>query len=790
MQQTNQQAPPHILQFSNNSTVTLNEEQFRVVTSPQSENQRILASAGSGKTTTITARIAYLIEHYNVSPNRILLVTFSRAAAQEMHARLIRLIGPQPIHVGTFHSLSLHILRTHAPTTLRDQPFIDELPHRLTDWLQTDKGRKWVTTLSAIIVDEFQDINAIQWLLLTLLHHRYASMTIVGDDAQNIYTWRGSSVDYILNFHNRVPRTTDYQLCRNYRSTAAIVSVANSIMRFIPTLPYKQKMVAITQSGPRPQVHFFYRASEEYEWITRNIDTEYRTQTTSTFAVLARNNYDLYKIEEYLHKRALPYTLLTSYSPNERHQITRRITLSTIHASKGLEWDTVYFMNLHDDTFPSRKTDEDIISERRLFYVGVTRARTSLLFTYSRHERALSRFVREIPRPFLTFHNIASYQLLPDQQHTSYPSVADIVASLDGDDWHSLRRSGALPDFIAPTSQETIYRFAELFSVPEFVKNLDIRDTWFKLIDWIFLRELACQTDAMQSLRTAEVDTTLLTLRIYKEDYAFWLEYEAEFEHLVHHFLPHSPRLPAIEYADLVCYVQTKFPYLVQGPWTTKHLVQASVIISKIRGQLRPLRHAGYDLSEFRFGCTRNSVPTESRPFVLASWHAVSASQPYASTQDLLPDLWYLAALSSVAEGRNIPLYQKAEVTPFLLTGRMPEISEAIVTAVQRWIPSLSSPALSVDCVPEQSIKPFTFQLLTDTTAFATYFDPVAEPSADDKIVLLLKVFLYNQKHTQPLSQMAFINLATGLIRYYSLTPQIFEQASIIWKKGRSKLEL
>ena len=71
----------HILEFSQGS-VTLNEEQYKVVTSPVSENQRILASAGSGKTTTITARIAYLVEYYDIDPSKILLVTFSRAASQ------------------------------------------------------------------------------------------------------------------------------------------------------------------------------------------------------------------------------------------------------------------------------------------------------------------------------------------------------------------------------------------------------------------------------------------------------------------------------------------------------------------------------------------------------------------------------------------------------------------------------------------------------------------------------------------------------------------------------------
>ena len=79
----------YTLEFSH-GTVTLNEEQFRVVTSPSHENQRILASAGSGKTTTITARIAYLVQNDNIHPSTILLVSFSRSAAQEMIHRVHR----------------------------------------------------------------------------------------------------------------------------------------------------------------------------------------------------------------------------------------------------------------------------------------------------------------------------------------------------------------------------------------------------------------------------------------------------------------------------------------------------------------------------------------------------------------------------------------------------------------------------------------------------------------------------------------------------------------------------
>ena len=122
----------YLLEFTKGS-VQLNEEQYQVVTSPPSENQRILASAGSGTTTTITARIAYLVEEYRIPPNRILLVSFSRSAAQEMIHRVHRLIGPVAMYAGTFHALSAQILREQVPTQMRDQPFVDELPYRLAE---------------------------------------------------------------------------------------------------------------------------------------------------------------------------------------------------------------------------------------------------------------------------------------------------------------------------------------------------------------------------------------------------------------------------------------------------------------------------------------------------------------------------------------------------------------------------------------------------------------------------------------------------------------------------------
>ena len=197
---------------------------------------RILASAGSGKTTTLTARIAHLLTTVSppASPSEIILLTFTHNAAQVMRERLEALIGARRILCGTFHALSQQILREQAPETLRDVYHVDELPLKALDWLSTPAGRVWIAGIRWIFIDEFQDINDTQFAFIRALHHPAATVTIVGDDAQNIYSWRGSCVDYILNFHRRFPDVADFQLATNYRSTAAIVAVANSINHRLP----------------------------------------------------------------------------------------------------------------------------------------------------------------------------------------------------------------------------------------------------------------------------------------------------------------------------------------------------------------------------------------------------------------------------------------------------------------------------------------------------------------------------------------------------------------------------
>lgn len=777
----------HILEFSHGS-VELNEEQYKVVTSPVSENQRILASAGSGKTTTITARIAYLVEYYDIDPSKILLVTFSRAAAQEMIHRVHKLIGYVNMYAGTFHGLAAQILRDMAPKMVMDQPFIDELPYRLVKWLETERAQKWVQRFRTIIVDEFQDINDIQWQLLKGFYHQWATMSIVGDDAQNIYTWRGSSVDFILNFHNNIPRVKDYQLCMNYRSTEAIVTIANSIMRFIPTLPFKEKMVAHARGGRKPEVHFFFRASDEYDWIVNSLEKFIKQFTgpgsqNFNFAVISRYNHDLFKIEERLHLKGIPYNLCTNYDPERSKEHNKKVTLTTIHASKGLEWDIVFFMNLHDDVFPSRKGDDEIVCERRLFYVAATRAKKGLYMTYSRHERSLSRFVREIPRPFLKFHNIASFKLSTNEAAASMMSIEDMIRGFDGADWNDLREKNYVPA-INNIKTESIYQFGKMFSMPEWVRQYDARETWLEMIRWISLRECAIHQNNLVELITPEVSEALLTLRIYKEDIEFWEDYEAELEHLVHKFLKHTPQMPAVEYHQLDEYVKTKLRHL---NWTVQDMTHALMIIAKIRGQLRPMRHHGFDLNEFNFGLVRNSVPTELRTEVLGSWHAILDKNK--KTHDILGDIWRISSIKSIIEGRNIPLYQYSTIFPYLFQEEQQNIVKAIETAVPLWIVSQENPSFNF-LFEVEGIRPIQFDIMTEKCAYYVFFDPNFVPSTEDKILLLLKQYAYEEIYDRSLEAMGFLNAATGMVIQYEITPTIREQLSQMWLYLQTKYNL
>ena len=317
----------------------LNPQQLAAVTAPPGP-ALVIAGAGSGKTRTLTYRVAYLLEQ-GIPADRILLLTFTNKAAGEMMRRVADLLGRElrELWGGTFHSIGARVLRSHAdllgyrrdftildrddskdlikaciadagietkgthfpkPDVLNEifsladnthksvrellnEQFVylfdrhkgdsdlDEQIPRISDlyakrkratnamdfddllalWLKllqehADVREHYQSRFQFILVDEYQDTNKLQSDLIDLLAAKHHNVTVVGDDAQSIYAWRGANFANILEFPKRYPGAKVFKIETNYRSTPEILQVANAsisanVNQFTKTLAPSRK---------------------------------------------------------------------------------------------------------------------------------------------------------------------------------------------------------------------------------------------------------------------------------------------------------------------------------------------------------------------------------------------------------------------------------------------------------------------------------------------------------------------------------------------------------------------
>ncbi|HLF19178.1 MAG TPA: ATP-dependent helicase [Bacteroidota bacterium] len=295
----------------------LNPAQYEAVTSLDGPHL-IIAGAGTGKTNTVVYRVAYLVE-LGVKPDAILLLTFTRKAAQDMLRRAAILLDSRCENVagGTFHSFANNILRKYGTiigyernytildqtdaedvvnllrTRLRydtkekrfprketlydlysrslntltpmkdilaeDYPHYLELEadianvhqaytiykkeHNLMDYddllvnlvklLRKDESVRTALSIryKYIMVDEYQDTNKIQSEIVKLLAFKHQNVMVVGDDAQSIYAFRGSTIKNILEFPKEFADCKIIKLEENFRSTQPILNLANEILK-------------------------------------------------------------------------------------------------------------------------------------------------------------------------------------------------------------------------------------------------------------------------------------------------------------------------------------------------------------------------------------------------------------------------------------------------------------------------------------------------------------------------------------------------------------------------------
>ncbi len=173
-----------------------------------------------------------------------------------------------------------------------------------------------------ILVDEYQDTNKAQFTLVTMLASKYGNITVVGDNDQGIYSFRGADISNILNFEHDFPGTKIIKLEQNYRCTENILNVANAVIKNNET-KYVKKLWTQNEEGKKPTVYVGKDEYDEARYIVSQINSLKREEyyKYSDFTVLYRMNTQSRAIEDILRREDIPYKIVGGLKFYERKEI-------------------------------------------------------------------------------------------------------------------------------------------------------------------------------------------------------------------------------------------------------------------------------------------------------------------------------------------------------------------------------------------------------------------------------------------------------------------------------------
>lgn len=364
----------------------------------------VLAGAGSGKTRVVTFRIARLIQS-GISPDRILAVTFTNKAANEMQERIAKLLGKRAKvkpQISTFHSQCVKILRRQIPRLGYPEKFVicdrgdqeslarqalneikvsgellkpSDLLYLISQWkcksVRPESASSKATTdrehLAAmayrryqrsmknagavdfddllllteelftshedvrleeagrfdhLLVDEYQDTNGSQYRIVKALAKDHTNLCVVGDDDQSIYGWRGAEVQHILRFTRDWPTASVIRLMTNYRSTSAILNMANRVITLNKQRHDKQ-LEADRPGGEQPKIMQYANEEDEARGVVTDIQNRCQEPGIEPrdFCILFRTNEQPRAFETELRKQKVPYTLIGGSSFYDRKEV-------------------------------------------------------------------------------------------------------------------------------------------------------------------------------------------------------------------------------------------------------------------------------------------------------------------------------------------------------------------------------------------------------------------------------------------------------------------------------------
>lgn len=174
-----------------------------------------------------------------------------------------------------------------------------------------------------VLVDEYQDTNGCQYRIIKALAIDHRNLCVVGDDDQSIYGWRGAEVRHILNFKNDWPEATMVRLEDNYRSTDAILQMANRLIVF-NSHRHEKTLRAARPNGQPPRILQFASEAEEAKGVVEEIGGRLdgdRTLKPGDFAILFRTNEQPRPFEMELRRCKLPYVITGSQSFFDRKEV-------------------------------------------------------------------------------------------------------------------------------------------------------------------------------------------------------------------------------------------------------------------------------------------------------------------------------------------------------------------------------------------------------------------------------------------------------------------------------------
>lgn len=341
----------------------------------------VLAGPGSGKTLVITERTKYLIKEYKIPEDKILVITFTKAAANEMKERFLRGMGDKHTGVsfGTFHAVFFTILKHayhfNASNIVREEvrhQLLKEVIHRMQLEYEDEKEfmsdlfseislvkgnqmelsnyysihcadeifrsiyqeynqklrkanlidfddmlllcyqllseRKdilhlWQNKFHYILIDEFQDINKVQYEIVRMLSAPRNNLFIVGDDDQSIYRFRGAKPEIMLQFPDCYPQCKKIVLDKNYRSTLTIVNASNRLVMHNKNR-FLKEVSTMNGEGKAIAIHSFETLAEQNQLLADEILKLSREGINlSKMAILVRTNMGsgalLHKLMEY-----------------------------------------------------------------------------------------------------------------------------------------------------------------------------------------------------------------------------------------------------------------------------------------------------------------------------------------------------------------------------------------------------------------------------------------------------------------------------------------------------------